>query len=548
MHGRKVALLVSIATALAAAPARAADDAYFGGPEAYATGSWPEAVAIGDVTGDGLNDVLMTTSFYFDEANDYKLFLFAQRAAGGYHVSRLNTAAGYGDSMGIALGDVDGDGDRDVVVATEAGVDLFRQAAGTLQSHELIPGSPAGAYYVATGNLDGTGPDEIFVTDGSGTHVIARDGSPTGWRTTEVAPSSGAEIETGDLNGDGRLDLVVMTSGVTVYLQEPDGSFTRQAHSISASGLAVGDVTGDGRDDLVATRGGNRPASKVDVYAQTPAGGLADPLTYASYDIPEPVEIHDMNGDGRKDVVTLHGGWNAAGVYSQLVTGTLNGERLWGIPYASHYNPDGIALGDVDSDGRPDLAIADYNSGLVLLRQADPPPDEPIPGDPDGDGDVGGDPTPTPTPTPSATPTPTATPNSSGVTVSGGAPAPTSQAGGGTRNLLKVVAGRTARVGRGGVVRVTCSRGCLVSARAVVRWKQRGTRAGAQVLVPLRPVHRRLARNRTVQLRLKLSRAARREVAPILRRGIVVRLDVVLEAEDADGEVAARTVTVRLRR
>ena len=48
--------------------------------QAYPVGSWPEAVAIGDVTGDGRADVVMTTSYYFDPANDFRLFVFAQAA------------------------------------------------------------------------------------------------------------------------------------------------------------------------------------------------------------------------------------------------------------------------------------------------------------------------------------------------------------------------------------------------------------------------------------------------------------------------------------
>src|SRR6187551_2408785 len=50
--------------------------------QAFATGSWPEAVAVGDVTGDGRADVVMTTGFYFDSANDYRVWVFAQTAAG----------------------------------------------------------------------------------------------------------------------------------------------------------------------------------------------------------------------------------------------------------------------------------------------------------------------------------------------------------------------------------------------------------------------------------------------------------------------------------
>ena len=43
-------------------------------------------------------------------------------------------------------------------------------------------------------------------------------------------------------------------------------------------------------------------------------------------------------------------------------------EALYAVPYASHYDPRGLAVGDLDGNGRPDLALADYYSGLVVLR------------------------------------------------------------------------------------------------------------------------------------------------------------------------------------
>ena len=90
-------------------------------------------------------------------------------------------------------------------------------------------------------------------------------------------------------------------------------------------------------------------------------------IPYYAYDCPEPIEIADIDKDGRKDVIVVHGGWLKLGVYLQNLSGSLNFERLFYIPYASHYSPQGLAIGDVNNDGYDDVVIADYNNGVIIL-------------------------------------------------------------------------------------------------------------------------------------------------------------------------------------
>ena len=68
---------IGVALALPILPATVAAVGDFLPYQAYPVGSTPEAVAIGDVTGDGRNDVVMTTSYDLDPANDFRLWVFA---------------------------------------------------------------------------------------------------------------------------------------------------------------------------------------------------------------------------------------------------------------------------------------------------------------------------------------------------------------------------------------------------------------------------------------------------------------------------------------
>ena len=357
--------------------------------QAFATGSWPEAVAIGDVTGDGRADVVMTTGFYFDSANDYRVWVFAQTAAGTLATPVSYPTGSTATPQSVQVGDVTGDGRGDVVVGLDGlGVQVYAQlASGALGSPTLT--ATADGRIVRLGRLNGDLRLDVAAV-GWGTNtvsVLLNDGSG-GLQPPVPYPAQHAgydDLEVADVTGDARDDLVVMSGqtyavpNLSVLPQLVSGGFGpaaeyRVAPNTNTSGVGVGDVTGDGRKDVVVSFGGNRPASSVAVFPQASSGTLGTPVVYPSYDIPEPVEVADVDRDGRDDVVTLHGGWNRAGVYSRLPAGGLGAEDLYAIPYASHYEAQGLAVGDVSGDGSPDLAIADYNHGLVVLYGAAPPP------------------------------------------------------------------------------------------------------------------------------------------------------------------------------
>jgi hypothetical protein len=65
------------------------------------------------------------------------------------------------------------------------------------------------------------------------------------------------------------------------------------------------------------------------------------PVTYAAYDIPEPLALADLNGDGRRDVTTVHGGWQTFSVMLQQPVGRLGAATFYDLPHATHYRPAG---------------------------------------------------------------------------------------------------------------------------------------------------------------------------------------------------------------
>ncbi len=351
--------------------------------QAIAVPSEPDAVAVGDVTGDGRADVVYTTGYDGDPASDFHLFVMAQDAAGGLlQPVAYATAGTYPQRPGsVDLGDITGDGRTDVVVGLDRfGIQIFPgQADGTLGTPSLL--LTADSTRIRVGQLQPGGPVEVAgIGWGSDTVTEFSDagGGLAPVATYPARHDGWDDLDVGDVTGDGRADIVVMSGqgfvpNLSILPQLAGGGFGPAAEysvggNVLTQGIGLGDVTGDGRSDVVASYGGNRPSSSIAVFAQTATGTLAAPISYPSYDIPEPVEIADLDRDGRNDAVTLHGGWNAAGTYRGLADGTFAPELLDPVPYASHYSVHGLAVGDVDGDGWPDVVAADYNNGIVILR------------------------------------------------------------------------------------------------------------------------------------------------------------------------------------
>lgn len=386
---------LALAALLAAAPAHraSAGDGYRLRPHVMhvtstgpkATMRAPSAVAIGDVTGDGRADVVMTTDYAYDTENAYRVIVFAQDADGvlaeplriGY--GQINSQSG----NGIALGDFDGQAGLDVAVGGRQGVSVlhavatppwlaFAELRGAERSQSLATLDVYGngrADLVSVGRIDG---GTLFENRGAGLFTARR------WRIESIDPVS---LAAGDIDNDGDSDVAVTGYGqltnVRVYRNERDGQMTEVAAfasrcgNWSAENVGIGDVNGDGIRDIVTTAGGNTPEGCVQVFRGLGATRYATPQTLASSDIPQGFVVTDIDRDGRDDIVVTHPGHTHIGIYRQRDDGTLASERLYYVPHTSRQGAQNIAVGDFTGDGCNDVALTGYG-GLVTLTGEGP--------------------------------------------------------------------------------------------------------------------------------------------------------------------------------
>ena len=350
----------------------------FAAPVTLAASNLVEAVAVGDVSGDGRADVVFTTGFTFNPAQDFKLMLRLQQPDGSLAAAQvLDTRAEYGcPPRSVVIGDLDGDGRNDALVGADGcGIQVFRQGSdGVLRATTFIDSTVSGRLRLADFNRDGRLDLASSGYYGARLQVWlqASDGTLVPHAAPPLDYGGGGDLDVGDVNGDGRPDLVATsTCGVGIVLQNADGSFApavcrAAVPADQVRGVAVGDVSSDGRDDIVFTYGGNS-AGKLGVLLQQTDGSLGALATLDNYDIPTQVEIADLNADGRRDVVVAHNGWMAITVNLQQADGSLGAAIRYPGPYGN-FNPGAMAVGDVTGDGRVDVVVTE---ALMVQRVVD---------------------------------------------------------------------------------------------------------------------------------------------------------------------------------
>jgi hypothetical protein len=298
----------------------------------------------------------------------------------------------------LAVGDLNGDGQPDLVVANQChtcnpgsvGV-LLGNRDGTFQPAVGYRSGGWNPWWIAIGDINGDGkPDLVAANFGNTVGVLLGNGNGT-FQAPVVYSSGGYEtfsVAIGDVNGDRMPDLAVAswcprdvtcTNGVVaVMLGNGDGTF--QTPVVYSSGgyqaysVAIRDVNGDGKPDLIASNNcydaGNCSNGGVGVLLGNGDGTFQAAASYSGGGSgTESVAVGDVNGDGQPDLITANGcvGFN---VCDNGVVGVLlgNGDGSFQSPIA--YSSGGakafsVAIADVNGDGHPDIAVTNVNANSV---------------------------------------------------------------------------------------------------------------------------------------------------------------------------------------
>jgi hypothetical protein len=343
-------------------------------------------VCVGDVDGDGKNDVITTNA-------DNRFSVFRNTSTNSSVSFAAKVDYGPMDSpYSITLVDFDGDGKLDIATGWGPTLSIYRNncTPGTISftfATDMYIGNMLNN--LITTDLDGDGKPDLALADDYG--ITIRKNNSTGSTISFAFPEffnageRAHSIAADDLDGDGKQDLVIalnvsetnFNGKISIFRNTTVPGAPFSASSLAPKvdfltggtggfGVKIDDLDGDGKSDIIAS---NNSSGNIAVFKNTCTPGnisLATNTNYGTGAGPGLLAIDDLDGDGKADIIIPAG--NKVGLMKNISTaGAI--ALATNFEYDNSNTAKSSSTGDLDGDGKPELIIANYpGQGFTVFQ------------------------------------------------------------------------------------------------------------------------------------------------------------------------------------
>lgn len=381
--------------------------------QSLSTESGPFQLVIADLDGDGKPDLVLA-NVYAHTISILRNIGSPGLLSGSSFAPAFDLPVGldltaHDNPVGVEVADVDGDGKPDILVCDRS-VNKLLICRNQATQGILTPDSFAPPVVLPTGNdprrvriadLDGDGLQDLVVASygDNAISIFQNIGAPGSLTTNSFAPrvdlpagNGGYDVAIADFDGDGKPDIAMCNGNATFIsvLRNTSTPGTLDANSFEAEvdfpapvacdSIVAVDVDGDGQLDLVV---GSIQGEVMSVLRNLSSPGTLGFDTHVDFGAPgwvHNVAVADFTGDGNPDLA-IDGELNsymAIFENGSIPGGFSNSSLSNRVDFASGYNAWGIAVGDLDGDGRPDVVFGNtYDNTLTLYRNLVPKADSP---------------------------------------------------------------------------------------------------------------------------------------------------------------------------